>query len=212
MTEGKGIQLPKGSKGIQITKGSKEANGPSYSYGIEISRTGKPIEGKVPELLGLAFRCGVTRRNFQVIIEEKQTGREFHYKVVKVLQVDGHPRDQKVSPYQPIKLDINVGNIEGITNVKCPHCGGGKIAVIKCGCGGLSCGGGIKREGEREYNECPWCRSVGIIKGNIETLSGEKTRSHDMLRGDREVSMGILKSTNPSVKTLPSGSKQLQKR
>jgi len=198
-------------KGIQITRGSKEVSRPSSRYGIEISRTGKPIEGQVPELLELDIRCGITRKGFRVIIEGKQTVRGNRYRVVKVLKVENLTQSKTVSSYKANKLDINVEEIEGISNVKCPHCRGGKSAVIKCGCGGLSCGGGIRREGNREYHECPWCRSVGIIKGNIETLSGGRTPSREVL-GEREVGKQILKSTHNSVKLLPPGSRQMQKR
>ena len=165
----------------------------------------------VPELLELDFRCGITRKSFRVIIEGKQTVRGYRYKVVKVLKVDNFSQSKTVSSDKAKKLDINIEEIEGISTVKCPHCRGGKSAVIKCGCSGLSCGGGVRREGNKEYHECPWCRSVGIIKGHIETLSGKRPPSSEMLAG-RDISKQVLKSTDASVKTLPPGSKQVQKR
>jgi len=164
----------------------------------------------VPELLELDFRCGITRKGFRVIIEGEQTVRGHRYKVVKVLKVDNLSQSKTVSSYKAKKLDINVEEIEGISTVKCPHCRGGKSTVIKCGCGGLSCGGGVRREGNKEYQECPWCRSVAIIKGHIETLSGERSASREIL-AVKEVSKQMLKSTDASTKTLPSGSKQVQK-
>jgi len=198
-------------KGIQIKRGSKDLSRPSARYGIEISRTGKPTIGMVPELFELDFRCGLTRKGFRVIIEGEQTVRGNRYKVVKVLKVDNLVKNQTVSSYKAKKLDINVEEIEGISTVKCPYCRGGKSTVIKCGCGGLSCGGGVRREGNQDYHECPWCQSVGIIKGHIETLSGERTPSHEIL-GVKEVSKQLLKSTDVSVKKLPPVIKQIQKR
>ena len=106
---------------------------------------------------------------------------------------------------------LSIEEIEGISNVKCPYCRGGKSWVIKCGCGGLSCGGGVRREGNTEYHKCPWCQSDGIITGNIETLSGERATSHQTLP-NRDDSKQMLKNTDTSLRSLPPGSKQVQKR
>ena len=198
-------------KGIQITRGSKDVSRPSSGHGIEISRTGKPIVGMVPELLELDFRCGITSKDFRVIIEGEKTAQGHRYKLVKVIKVDNIPQSKAGPYYKQKKLDINVEEIKGISNVKCPYCSGGKSRVIKCGCGGLSCGGGVRREGNKEYHKCPWCKSVGIITGHIETLSGERSTLSQTLP-NREGSNQMLRSANPPVKTLPPGSRQIQKR
>lgn len=217
MTEEKGIQITRGTegKGIQITRGIRDTSKTGSRFNIEINRTGKPAIGQVPELLELNFRCGVTKRDFRVLIEGEQTARGNHYKVVEVLKVDSSSQKHTVSSYQSKNKDISVENIEGISSLKCPYCRGSKSTVIKCGCGGLSCGGGVRKEGNRHYHECPWCGSIGIITGHIETLSGEKKPSREIL-GDREKSKPISKqvfiSNEASLKTLPPGNKQVQKR
>ena len=54
-------------KGIQITRGLRDMSRLDSRYGIEMSRTGKPISGRVPELLELDFRCGITHKGFRVM-------------------------------------------------------------------------------------------------------------------------------------------------
>jgi len=198
-------------KSIQITRGNKDLSRPGSNYGIEINRTGKPTVGSVPELLELDFRCGVTRKGFRVIIEGEKNDRGNRYKLKDVLKTDDFSQSRTAPSYKQKKLDIDVEEIKGISNVKCPYCRGGKSWVIKCGCGGLSCGGGVRREGNKEYHKCPWCQSVGIITGRIETLSGERSSSRQTLP-NREVSKQTLISTDAPLKTLPPGSKQIQKR
>lgn len=190
MAEEKSIQTTRGTegKGIQISKGTKDTNKTDPRFSIEINRTGKPTTGQVPELLELNFRCGVTKKDFRALIEGEQTARGNRYKVFEVLKVDGSPQKNTLSSYQAKKLDINVENIEGISSLKCPYCRGSKSTVIKCGCGGLSCGGGVRREGNRDYHECPWCGSIGIISGHIETLSGEKNHHVKYLEPKKEES------------------------
>ncbi len=198
-------------KSIQITRGTKDLSKPSSRYGIEINRTGKPIVGSVPELLELDFRCGVTRKSFRVIIEGEKNAGVNRYKLVKVLKTDDFSQSRLAHSYKPRKLDIKVEEIKGISNVKCPYCKGGKSSVIQCGCGGLSCGGRVRREGNREYHKCPWCQSVGIITGHIETLSGERSSSRQILQS-RESTKQTLILTDTPLKTLPPGSKQIQER
>lgn len=198
-------------KDIQRVGEIKDIHVAISQKGIEISRRGKPISGMVPELVELDFRCGVNRKGFRIIIEGQQDIRGRHYKVTQALKVENLSKSKVASKYEAKNLDINVEEIEGISTFQCPHCGGGKSAVIKCGCGGLSCGGGIRSEGNKEYHECPWCGSIGVIKGHIETLSGERSPLREALT-IRDTSKRVLKTTDYSAKALPPGGKQVQNR
>jgi Zn-finger nucleic acid-binding protein len=104
-----------------------------------------------------------------------------------------------------------VGNIDGIHTIKCPHCSGGRHAVLQCGCGGLACGGRVRYEGNRQYQECPWCHSVGVIRGEIEKLGGERSTSHRGLPS-RGSSQQQLKTTADTSLKLPSGQRKMTKR
>ncbi len=198
-------------KDVQKVGESKDIHVAISQKGIEISRKGKPIRGLVPELVELDFRCGVNHKGFRIIVEGQQNIRGRHYKVIQVLKVENLSKSKAASTYKAKNLDINVEEIEGISTFQCPHCKGGKSAVIKCGCGGLSCGGGIRSEGGKEYHECPWCGSLGVIEGHIETLSGERAPLRET-RTVRDISKQALKITDHSVKTLPPGGKQVQNR
>ena len=194
-------------KDVQKVGESKDIHVAISQKGIEISRKGKPISGLVPELVELDFRCGVNHKGFRIIIEGQQNIRGRHYKVTQVLKLENLSKSKAASTYKAKNLNINVEEIEGISTFQCPHCKGGKSAVIKCGCGGLSYGGGIRSEGSKEYHECPWCGSVGVIEGHIETLSGERAPLRETLTVS-DTSKQAIRTTSYSVKTLPPSSKQ----
>ncbi len=198
-------------KDIQKAGESKDTHVAISQKGIVISHKGKPISGLVPELVELDFRCGVHRQGFRIIIERQQNIRGRHYKVTQVLKAEHLSKNKAPSKQKAKNLDINIEEIEGISTFQCPHCRGGKSAVIKCGCGGLSCGGGIRSEGNKQYHECPWCGSVGVIEGHIKSLSGERSPLRETLTA-RDIGKQALKITNYSAKTLPPGSKQVQNR
>jgi len=195
-------------KGIQITRGSKEVSKISSQNGIEISRSGKPINGAVPELLDLEFRCASTRKSYRILLEARRTAQTNRYKVISILKGESGPQSKAVSSSSVRKLDININEIDGIHSVKCPHCGGGKSAMIQCGCGGLSCGGGVRSEGNKQYQECPWCRSVGVIGGYIEKLTGERSTSRRGL-SSKGSSKQQIRITD-EVQKLPPGNKQIK--
>jgi predicted RNA-binding Zn-ribbon protein involved in translation (DUF1610 family) len=194
-------------KDIQKIGESKDIHVAVSQKSIEINRKGEPISGLVPEIVELDFRCGVNRKGFRIIIEGQQNIRGRHYKVTQVLKSENLSKSKAASTYRAKNLDINVEEIEGISTFQCPHCKGGKSAVIKCGCGGLSCGGGIRSEGSKHYHECPWCGSIGVIKGHIKTLGGERAPLRETLKVS-DTNRQAIKATNYSVKTLPSGGKE----
>jgi DNA-directed RNA polymerase subunit RPC12/RpoP len=194
-------------KDIQKVGESKDIHIAISQKGIEISRKGEPVSGLVPELVELDFRCGVNHKGFHAIVEGQQNTRGRHYKVTQVLKSENLSKGKAASKHRAKNLDISVEEIEGISTLQCPYCRGGKSAVLQCGCGGLSCGGGIWSKGNKEYYECPWCGSIGVIKGHIKTLSGERSPLQETLIA-RDISKQAPKTTNYSAKTLPLGSKE----
>lgn len=51
----------------------------------------------------------------------------------------------------------------------CPHCRA--VSIFKCGCGKVACW-----DGETRRVTCPWCRSTGEMRGQIESLGAETDR------------------------------------
>jgi hypothetical protein len=197
-------------KGIQITRGSKEVIKFSSQDGIEISHSEKPISGAVSESLELQVRCASTRKGFKLLLERKRTGQTSRYRVMSILKEESGRKTKAVSSSSARTIDIDINQIDGILAVQCPYCGGGKYSLIKCACGGLSCGGGVHREGNSQYQECPWCQSVGVIRGHIETLSGERSSPRQGLPS-RGNSQQQLKTTADAALKLPSGQKPVTK-
>jgi hypothetical protein len=198
-------------RGIQITRGAKQVNKVSPQNGIEISHSGRPIAGTVPEMVEVPFRCASTGKGFKVLLEKKQTTQSSRYRVISILK-EGETGRQGEAVSSPTlkKLDIDINKIDRIHNIKCPYCGGGKYALLQCGCGGLACGGGVRHEGNRQYQECPWCHSVGVIRGEIEKLSGERSTSHRGLPRSSSSQQQLKTSTDTAPK-LPPGQKQMTK-
>jgi len=121
------------------------------------------------ERLELDFRCSATRKGFIVVLERKHPNRV--YKVIEIATRETVSRAGSGSSAAPKALDVDVNEIE-YDNIKCPYCDGGRGSFIKCGCGMLSCAGGVEEyEGKRRH-VCPWCGSKGYIEGEIEKLSG----------------------------------------
>jgi hypothetical protein len=198
-------------KGIQIVRGSKQVTRVRSQSGIEISHSGKPISGAAPELVELQFRCASTRKGFKVLLEGKQTAQTIRYRLMGILKERETGRQEEaVSSPALKKLDIDINKIDGIHTIKCPHCGGGRHAVLQCECGGLACGGGVRHEGGRQYQECPWCHSVGVIKGDIERLSGERPISQRGLPRSAG-SQRQLRTSADSAPKLPPGQRQMTK-
>jgi len=121
------------------------------------------------ESLELDFRCSATEREFIVLLERKHPDRV--YRVVKIATKDtvSHAGPGLLCAVKA--LDINVNEIQ-YGSIKCPYCGGGKWSVIECGCGRLSCAGGVKEYVGKYLHICPWCRTEGYIEGEIEKVTG----------------------------------------
>jgi hypothetical protein len=122
------------------------------------------------ESLELDFRCSATKREFIVLLERKHPDRV--YRVVRIATEDTVPHPSSGLSRAAKELDINVDEIE-YGSIKCPYCEGGNWSFIKCGCGKLSCAGGVKECGDKYRHVCPWCGTAGFIKGDIEKVSGK---------------------------------------
>ena len=163
-----------------------------------------------PSIAGIELRCATTRKAFRVIIETTQPSHHYRYRVLQVSKEESVSQNSTISSHKIKILDINISEIEGISTIRCPYCLGGESAVIKCGCGELSCGGGVSNKAGKQYHKCPWCNSVGIINGYIKNLSGGKSPRHEILPG-RNNSKQLLKNIDTPMKILQSGTKQIQK-
>jgi hypothetical protein len=122
-----------------------------------------------PERLELDFLCTATRKGFVVHLERKHGDRV--YKVVEITKKGPVSGTGSGPSAGPKALDVNVNEIEH-GSIKCPHCDGGRWSFIKCGCGMLSCAGGVKEHGGKYLHVCPWCGTEGYVQGEIEKVSG----------------------------------------
>ncbi len=197
-------------KSIQIVKGVRSTNKVSTTDGINISRMGKPVSGSPPippKLLTLVLRCCSTNKDYQVIIEETPL---HHYKIEQILKVNTTSPNTTESSLKPEKLDININDIENIQTLRCPYCSGGQALLIKCGCGRLSCGGGIRQEGQRRIHKCPWCQRIAPIGGDIDKLGGEKLTHHTSFK--TKTDSPFATSSNIPTNQFLLGNKEIQKR
>lgn len=197
-------------KSIQIGNESQQNKVIDSKQGISISRTGKPVVGRVPELLKLDLRCATTRKDFYILIEGGHTDQVKPYKVTQIVKEGDISQKDAVSSSRIKTLDIDISEIQDIHSIKCPYCRGGQSSFVRCACGGHSCSGGVKRKGGIEYHYCPWCKTEGMIAGCIETISGQRSSKHATL-GTKGSSQQLPKSTTDTVKVLQSGSKQVKK-
>jgi len=78
-------------------------------------------------------------------------------------------------PYGSKAVSIDLHEID-YENIKCPYCQGGKWSLIKCGCGKLSCSGGVKAHAGKYLFKCPWCGSEGYLEGQISQVTGKVLR------------------------------------
>jgi hypothetical protein len=134
------------------------------------------------ERLEVDFRCSATKKGFIVRLERKPPDRV--YKVVEIIKKETASRAGSGSSAAPKALDVNVNEIE-YGNIKCPYCDGGRWLFIKCGCGMLSCAGGVKEYGGKYLHVCPWCGTEGYLKGEIEKVSGKMQNRGEMPPGEK---------------------------
>lgn len=140
------------------------------------------IKESAPHSLELDLRCSTTSKGYRVLLERKVSTRV--YRVAKVA-TDG-ALSRQPDNYSPTgeSLNINIDEME-FEGMDCPHCEGGDWRFIKCGCGGLSCAGGVRRiEGKHEHT-CPWCGEKGYVEGEIETLAARKASIGQLISGQK---------------------------
>ena len=152
------------------------------------------------ERLELDFRCSATKKGFTVLLERKRPDRV--YKVVEIAKKETASRAGTASSAAPKALDLDVNEIE-YDGIKCPYCGGGRWLFIKCGCGMLSCAGGVEEYEGKYRHVCPWCGSEGHVKGEIERLSGRTVN-----RGEIAPSAKDKKLPPPTAGMLGQGRQQ----
>jgi hypothetical protein len=144
--------------------------------------------------VALNFRCSTTKKGYQVLLKKETDGR---YKVGGVVSGGGGGKQATTVSPAAESLDINVNDID-LYSIRCPHCQGGKWPFLKCGCGGLSCSGGVKLAGERYEFVCPWCGYMGYIQGTgtLESVTGRAARKGQLPEGHAGVKSLPPSSTN----------------
>lgn len=119
--------------------------------------------------LKLDFKCSKTREDWTALLQKEIDSNLFEF--VRIISAATMPRSEsgERSISKPAALDIN--KIKNHNSIKCPHCGDG--GWVECGCGRLSCAGGLTERDGGEWHVCPWCGKGGFVKGTLKTVGGE---------------------------------------
>ena len=135
------------------------------------------IQNVLTESLELDFKCSATSQDFRVILEKESINGP--YKIIRIVAATTRAKPRPSSSSVAKAVDINFKEIVG--SIKCPFCKVVRYSVIKCGCGKLSCGGGVKKVNDKYLHSCPWCKSEGYIEGEFETVSGTRAEGGSLL-------------------------------
>lgn len=133
--------------------------------------------------LRIDLRCAVTGKLFSILFNRESLVKK--YKISKIITDDKDSRPGFDSLSNTKALEVDIDEIE-ISDIQCPYCEGGEWCIIKCGCGELSCAGGIKKIGDQYLHICPWCGTKGYVSGEIDKLSGELEGREIKLLGETE--------------------------
>lgn len=167
---------------------------------ISVKETIKPTKSFILDL-----RCSSTGEGFRVfLLREHQNGL---YKVVQILknkldiQSNSYKSGRLYESDLKNTLEIHIDEIER-DKIKCPWCEGsnGKWEFIQCGCGKLSCSGGIKEYGGKSLFKCPWCGSEAYIEGYIQKVRGKRVGKDKITKGtDRKKLDSSMKKKYPAL-------------
>ena len=128
------------------------------------------LEKEAPtQSLRVNFRCSKTGRDWAVLLERENESSLF--KVTNIITGSAMSQSDSKMSSVPKSGVVDIDKIENHGNIKCPHCKDG--GWVKCGCGKLSCAGGVEERDSRSWHVCPWCGHGGFIGGTFETISGE---------------------------------------
>ena len=130
------------------------------------------------EFLELELRCSVTKRDFVVLFERNYPDKA--YKMVRTITSETASYFGSSSLSATPTLDIDIDEIE-CSSIKCPYCEGGRWHLVKCGCGKLSCAGGVKDQDGKYLHICPWCETEGYVEGEIEVMGGRRLNRDGIL-------------------------------
>jgi len=119
--------------------------------------------------LKLDFKCSRTREDWTVLLQKEIDSNLFEFVRIITTTTMSQSKSGASSISKPTAVDMN--KIKNRSSIKCPHCGDGRW--VKCGCGRLSCEGGLTERDGGEWHVCPWCGEGGFLEGTFKTIDGE---------------------------------------
>jgi hypothetical protein len=115
------------------------------------------------------LRCSKTRQNWIILLKKNVDG---NFEIERTLTTDIRSQsEERLGRSSPKSVTVGIDQIRNHSSARCPYCGDG--GWVKCGCGKLSCQGGVTKRDGREWHVCPWCDKGGYIEGTFETIDGE---------------------------------------
>jgi predicted RNA-binding Zn-ribbon protein involved in translation (DUF1610 family) len=109
-------------------------------------------------------KCSGTKKAFGIRIEERDGDWERTW---------AFPIDEGKAKREGFDGNTVTGSMEPDDEYPgCPHCG--DAGFVRCDCGKIGCGGGIRNQGDHAEYTCPWCGSTGTLEAvaSLEVKGG----------------------------------------
>jgi hypothetical protein len=119
--------------------------------------------------LKVDFRCGRTKKDWAILL--KKDSESSFFDIVRIVTANASSPTKSGYPSTSTSATVDLGRIKNHGTIRCPYCSNG--GWVKCGCGKLSCEGGVTERDGREWHVCPWCDEEGFIEGTFQTIDGE---------------------------------------
>jgi len=132
-------------------------------------------------LFRVDFKCGRTMNDWLILLRKDVASGFFD--IVRIVTPNTSSISQSKQYSDLRSATVNLDRIRNHGAIKCPYCNNG--GWVKCGCGKLSCGGGVTKRNGREWHVCPWCGEGGYIEGTFHTIDGEM-ENEKRIQGPKE--------------------------
>ena len=117
-----------------------------------------PLNAKV-----IMSRCSKNKKSFGIRIEER--GRDW-------VRTWAFPIDERKATREGFAANTVTGSMNADDAFPgCPHCG--SVGFVQCGCGKISCDGGVINRGNYADFTCPWCNEkISLQAANSFDVAG----------------------------------------
>ena len=177
----------------QMTEHSYESRRITFSNNaIEIEHKGSPVNGREKFLI-ISLRCSKTGKDFLIHLKRREV--DGLYIIDKIFTKEDFSKLD--SDFESEKIEINADKIEWRNSI-CPYCKGkGIYSCIQCGCGKLSCDGGLKKKHGKYLFTCPWCGMTDYVSEEpFEVVEGEEVAKEINTQKQISLSSKLLMISN----------------